>query len=163
MHVEPPCEQGVASTDRTWGGPNERLTGDSIPRRVTPSRVQLAVFKPAQSPLSSSRGSFALRSVPRVTSATDLWRSISIKRLPQRKHQSLARNPWSCSGLRCALNTGSRHSVCCLIAAKNGRKPIVVLVALLAWPFVQRAYSLSLAMGLTTILTTINLCPPKCA
>jgi hypothetical protein len=25
------------------------------------------------------------------------------------------------------------------------------------------AYSLSLAMGLTTILTTISLCPPKCA
>src|SRR5215207_11255445 len=22
MHVEPPCEQGVASTDRTWGGPS---------------------------------------------------------------------------------------------------------------------------------------------
>jgi hypothetical protein len=69
MHVEPPCEQGVASTDRTWGGPNERLTGDSIPRRVTPSRVQLAVSKPAQSPLFYRRGSFALRSVPRVTSA----------------------------------------------------------------------------------------------
>jgi hypothetical protein len=30
------------------GGPNERLTGDSIPRRVTP--IQLAVSKPAQSP-----------------------------------------------------------------------------------------------------------------
>jgi hypothetical protein len=29
------------------GGPNERLTGDSIPRRVTPSPVQLAVSKPA--------------------------------------------------------------------------------------------------------------------
>ena len=55
------------------GGPNERLTGDSIPRRVTPSRVQLAVSNPAQSPLSYSRGSFALRSVPRVTSAPDLW------------------------------------------------------------------------------------------
>jgi hypothetical protein len=51
------------------GGPNERLTGDSIPRRVTPSRVQLAVSKPAQSPPFYSRGSFALRSVPRVTSA----------------------------------------------------------------------------------------------
>jgi hypothetical protein len=55
------------------GGPNERLTGDSIPRRVMPSRVQLAVSKPAQSPLSYSRGSFALRSVPRVRSAPDLW------------------------------------------------------------------------------------------
>ena len=55
------------------GGPNERLTGDSIPRRVTPSRVQLAVSKPAQSSLLQSRGSFALRSVPRVTSAPDLW------------------------------------------------------------------------------------------
>jgi hypothetical protein len=28
------------------GGPNERLTGDSIPSRVTPSRVQLAISKP---------------------------------------------------------------------------------------------------------------------
>jgi hypothetical protein len=37
------------------------------------------------------------------------------------------------------------------------------LEALLARPFVQRAYSLSLAMGLTTILATINLCPPKCS
>jgi hypothetical protein len=37
------------------GGPNERLTGDSIPRRVTPSRVQLAVFKPAQSSLFERR------------------------------------------------------------------------------------------------------------
>jgi hypothetical protein len=37
------------------GGPNERLTGDSIPRRVTPSRVQLAVFKPAQSSLFEPR------------------------------------------------------------------------------------------------------------
>jgi hypothetical protein len=51
------------------GGPNERLTGDSIPRRVTPSRVQLAVSMPARSPLFYSRGSSALRSVPRVTSA----------------------------------------------------------------------------------------------
>jgi hypothetical protein len=74
------------------------------------------------------------------------------KRLPQRKHQSLARDPWSCSGLTCALNTGSRHSACCL-AAKNDRKPIVVTRSPVAWPFVQRVYSLSLAMGLTTILT----------
>jgi hypothetical protein len=25
MHVQPPCEQGVASTDRTWGMANGRL------------------------------------------------------------------------------------------------------------------------------------------
>jgi len=31
------------------GGPNERLTGDSVPGRVTPSQVQLAVCKLAQS------------------------------------------------------------------------------------------------------------------
>jgi hypothetical protein len=37
------------------GGPNERLTGDSIPGRVTPSRVQLAVSKPAQSSLFEPR------------------------------------------------------------------------------------------------------------
>ena len=107
MHVEPPCKQGVASTDRTRGGPNERLTGDSIPRRVTPSRVQLAVSKPAQSSLFEPRLVRAPISAARHE-RTDLWRSISIKRLPQRKHQSLARDPWSCSGLRCALNTGSR-------------------------------------------------------
>jgi hypothetical protein len=40
-----------------------------------------------------------------------------------------------------------------LLAAKNDRKPIVVTRSSIAWPFVQRAYSLSLAMGLTTILT----------
>jgi hypothetical protein len=107
------------------GGPNEPLTGDSIPRRVTPSRVQLAVFKPAQSSLFERRLVRAPISAARHE-RTDLWRSISIKRLPQRKHQSLARDPWSCSGLRCALNAASRHSVCCLIAAKNDRKPIVV-------------------------------------
>jgi hypothetical protein len=32
-------------------GPYKRLTGDSIPRRVKPSRVRLAVSKLAQSPL----------------------------------------------------------------------------------------------------------------
>jgi len=74
MHVEPPCEQGVASTDRTWGGPNERLAGDSIPRRVTPSRVQLAVFKPAQSSLFEPRLVRAPISAARHE-RTDLWRS----------------------------------------------------------------------------------------
>jgi hypothetical protein len=29
MHVEPPCEQGVASTDRTWGVPLAGGTGAS--------------------------------------------------------------------------------------------------------------------------------------
>jgi hypothetical protein len=72
MHVEPPCEQGVASTDRTWGGPNERLTGDSIPRRVTPSRVQLAVSKPAQSSLFEPRLVAAPISAARYE-RTDLW------------------------------------------------------------------------------------------
>jgi hypothetical protein len=46
MHVEPPCEQGVASTDRTWGGINEPPDRGSIRARVKPSRVQLAVSKP---------------------------------------------------------------------------------------------------------------------
>jgi hypothetical protein len=37
------------------------------------------------------------------------------------------------------------------LPAKNDRKPIVVTRSSIAWPFVQRAYSLSLAMGLTVI------------
>ena len=142
------------------GGPNEGLTGDSISRRVTPSRVQLAVSKPAQSSLFEPRLVRAPISAARHE-RTDLWRSISIKRLPQRKHQSLARDPWSCSGLRCAL-IRARGTASAAIAAKNGRKPIVVTRGSIAWPFVQRAYSFSLAMGLTVILTTISLCPPKC-
>jgi hypothetical protein len=76
------------------GGPDERLTGDSIPRRVTTSRVQLAVFEPAQSSLFEPRLVRAPISAARHE-RTDLWRSISIKRLPQRKHQSLARDPSS--------------------------------------------------------------------
>jgi hypothetical protein len=108
------------------GGPNERLTGDSIPRRVMPSRVQLAVSKPAQSPFFYSRGSFALRSVPRVRSAPIFADPSQLGGCLNGRISGWPATPWSCSGLRCALNTGSGHSVCCLIAAKNGRKPIVV-------------------------------------
>ena len=54
------------------GGPNERLTGDSIPRRVRPSRVQLAVFKPAQSFLFEPRLVRGLISAARHERA-DLW------------------------------------------------------------------------------------------
>jgi hypothetical protein len=51
------------------GGPNERLTGASIPRRVTRPAEYSWPCLSRRSRLSSSRGSFALRSVPRVTSA----------------------------------------------------------------------------------------------
>jgi hypothetical protein len=38
MHVEPPCEQGVASTNRTWGATNGRLTGiQSVRSQAQPS------------------------------------------------------------------------------------------------------------------------------
>jgi hypothetical protein len=50
------------------GGPNERLTG--TPSQASHAQPSTAGrVKPAQSPLSYSRGSFAIRSVPRVTSA----------------------------------------------------------------------------------------------
>src|SRR4029453_7862384 len=125
MHVEPPCEQGVSSTDRTWGGPNERPTGDSIPRRVTPSQVQLAAFKPAQSSLFEPRLVRAPISAARHE-RTDLWRSISIKRLPQRKHQSLASDPRGAAQASDAPCIRARGTASAAIAAKNGRKPIVV-------------------------------------
>ena len=51
-----------------WGGPNERLTGDSIPGESRPAEYSWPCLS-RRSRLSSSRGSFALRSVPRVTSA----------------------------------------------------------------------------------------------
>ena len=100
------------------GGPNERLTGDSIPGESRPAEYSWPCFKPAQSSLFEPRLVRAPISAARHE-RTDLWRSISIKRLPQRKHQSLARDPWSCSSLRCALNTASRHSVCCLICRQE--------------------------------------------
>jgi hypothetical protein len=40
-------------------------------------------------------------------------------------------------------------------AAKNGCKPIVLTRSFIGWSFVQGAYSLSLAMGLTTILPPV--------
>jgi hypothetical protein len=122
MHVEPPCEQGVASTDRTWGGPNERLTEDSIPRRVTPSRVQLAVSKPAQSSLLQSRGSFALRSVPRVTSAPTFGDPSQLTGSPTEASVAGPR-PLELLSLRCALNTGSRQSVYCLMLPRMVGSP----------------------------------------
>jgi hypothetical protein len=71
----------------------------------------------------ASRCSPGLRAVALVGLVLDLVGEVddqlgSIKRLPQRKHQSLARDPWSCSGFRCAVNTGSPHSVCALLLPK---------------------------------------------
>src|SRR4029450_8661553 len=94
------------------GGPNERLAGDSIPRRVTPSGVQLAVSKPARSSLLQSRGSFALRSVPRVTSAPTLGDPSQLTGSPEAS--VTGPRPLELLSLSCALNTGSRQSVYCL-------------------------------------------------
>src|SRR5829696_7795615 len=53
--------KGVASTDRIWGGINGRHDSGSIRARVKPSRVQLAVSKPAQA-LRAAAQTAALRS-----------------------------------------------------------------------------------------------------
>src|SRR6188472_2176019 len=56
--------------------------------------------------------------------------------------------------------TTSRHYVCCQYWSEALRRNIEALWLGHSW---QRASSLRLAMGLTTILTTIWVCPPKSA
>src|SRR5215217_7350520 len=75
-----------------------------------------------------------------------------MKRLPQRKHQSLVRDPWSCSGLRCALECGLEAQrllpYCCQECSEVHRR-----TSKLHWlGHSFSTYSLSLAMGLTTII-----------
>src|SRR5215218_3608829 len=69
MHVEPPCEQGVASTDRTWGTSNG-TSGE--PRRNMP-RDQTTPFHDSNHPTARSasgrRLSSTLRSRSRITPA----------------------------------------------------------------------------------------------
>jgi hypothetical protein len=88
------------------GGPNERLAGDSIPRRVTPSRVRLAVFKPAQSSLFEPRPVRALISGRASRVHRSLVIHLSQAVAPTEASVAGLRPPWSCSGLRCALEYG---------------------------------------------------------
>src|SRR5215203_6999165 len=128
MHVEPPCEQGVASTDRTWGGPSGRLTGASMPTRVSPAEYSWPFLSQAHSPLSIAWLIRAPICAARRGRAGNLDPS-QLTGCPTPKHQSLVRDPRSWSDLRCALNTRRGTALDLLRLPKNGRRALRFVAA----------------------------------
>jgi hypothetical protein len=109
------------------------------PYASQPSRVQLAASKPAHSPLSRAA----------AHSCSDLCRP---SRAPHNPDPSTPRRPKPVTPqMRLQYSVEAQRLL--PYCAKNGRKP---------FDQIQRAYSLTLAMGLTTILTRhISVRPPK--
>jgi hypothetical protein len=137
-----PYDLSVETPDE--GGTNGRLRGIQSVGESSPAECRLPFLSPAES----------LR--------PDL-RLIHVNcPVPLLRHRSLAGDRLGVVKPRCALRqrrgTTSRHNVCYQYWLGALRRRIEARWLGHSW---QRASSLRLAMGLTTILTTIWVCPPK--
>jgi hypothetical protein len=118
---------------------------DSIRRRVNPAECRLPFLSPAESLRPD------LRLIHVNCPVATFEASVSSRRPPGDGQAQDA--PWMQR-----RGKTSRHNVCCQYWSEALRRNIEALRLGHSW---QRASSLRLAMGLTTILTTIWVCPPN--